>query len=332
MAQTNQASEGSRTVSSIIFVLAFILTFICVINYAISTETTFWRFAIFLALIADIIALAVYIIVSLLTSIESQTRDIADSYDRLLTKFDSILKELNTLNENILLSDDAKALAYRKKDLQALQDAIEEELSNRNWESASYLIDQLENRFGHKTQAEIYREKLKSLQNQKLQEKLETARKQFQTLLASHDWKSAHAEIEKIKSELPNGEKIADEWKKELENAKTEHKKELLREWDQAVKNNEIDKGIEILKELDKYLTPNEVAALEESARGIFRAKLHDLGMQFSLFVTEKMWDKAYEVGLQIVNEFPNSRMANEIKEKLDVLKANAQVVKNRES
>ena len=40
-----------------------------------------------------------------------------------------------------------------------------------------------------------------------------------------------------------------------------------------------------------------EAAALEESARGVFRARLHKMGVQFSLFVTEKAWNKALKLG-----------------------------------
>ena len=69
------------------------------------------------------------------------------------------------------------------------------------------------------------------------------------------------------------------------------------------------------------YLTPNEGLALQEAARDVFRNKLHSLGVQFSLAVSEKQWAKALETGQQIIHDFPNSRMAEEIREKVDVLR-----------
>ena len=98
-----------------------------------------------------------------------------------------------------------------------------------------------------------------------------------------------------------------------LDEARTARKKLLLQQWDEAVQRNEVDRGIEVLKDLDKYLTASEVAAFEESARGVFRAKLHNLGVQFSLLVAEKVWDRALGVAEEIISEFPNSRMAQEI-------------------
>jgi outer membrane protein assembly factor BamD (BamD/ComL family) len=48
--------------------------------------------------------------------------------------------------------------------------------------------------------------------------------------------------------------------------------------------------------------------------------------MQFSIAVSERRWDEALDIGQQIVNDFPNSKMAGEIRAKLDVLKQNVQI------
>ena len=74
------------------------------------------------------------------------------------------------------------------------------------------------------------------------------------------------------------------------------------------------------MKELDQYLTPTEGLALQESASSVFRTKLHNLGVQFSLAVSERQWQKALQTGQQIVGDFPNSKMAHEIRSKMDIL------------
>jgi hypothetical protein len=73
------------------------------------------------------------------------------------------------------------------------------------------------------------------------------------------------------------------------------------------------------------YLTPNEGLALQESAKDVFRTKLHNLGVKFSLAVTDKQWTEALQTGEQIVRDFPNSRMAKEIREKIDILRQRSQ-------
>ncbi len=101
-------------------------------------------------------------------------------------------------------------------------------------------------------------------------------------------------------------------------------KKELLDEWNQAVARNDVDGAINILKDLDTYLTREEARSLEESARNVFKAKLLQLGMQFQFAVNEQRWRDAIEVGLQIMDEFPNARMSKEVSEAMDGLRARA--------
>ena len=43
--------------------------------------------------------------------------------------------------------------------------------------------------------------------------------------------------------------------------------------------------------------------------------------MQFSLAVSSREWSKALITAEQIIREFPNSRMAEEIREKIDALR-----------
>ena len=102
----------------------------------------------------------------------------------------------------------------------------------------------------------------------------------------------------------------------------------MLAAWDDAVTNQETDRSLEILKELDSYLSPNEASALQEAASDIFRTKLHKLGMKFSIAVTERRWADALVIGQKIMNDFPNSKMCQEIYTKLDVLKQNVQMQK----
>ena len=61
-----------------------------------------------------------------------------------------------------------------------------------------------------------------------------------------------------------------------------------------------------------------KLLALQEAARDIFRTKLHNLGVQFSIAVTEKQWTGAFNIGRQIIKDFPNSRMSHEIRAKME--------------
>jgi hypothetical protein len=72
------------------------------------------------------------------------------------------------------------------------------------------------------------------------------------------------------------------------------------------------------------YLTPNEALALQEAASDVFKTKLHNMGVQFSIAISGKQWSEAYKVGLQIMKAFPNSKMAGEIRSKVVILRQKA--------
>jgi hypothetical protein len=63
----------------------------------------------------------------------------------------------------------------------------------------------------------------------------------------------------------------------------------------------------------------------------VFKARLLNLGVQFSLAVQESRWRDALEVGLLLRQEFPNSRMAQEVHEKIETLRVRAGFVADAE-
>ena len=98
-------------------------------------------------------------------------------------------------------------------------------------------------------------------------------------------------------------------------------KKELLGQWKQALNNGETDKSLAILKELDNYLTPKEGLPLQNAVKSLFRKKLQELASRFSRAVSFEQWLMALQIGYQIIYGFPNSRIARQIEEKIDILK-----------
>jgi len=231
---------------------------------------------------------------------------------------------LTQISENLLLSDAVKSVAFREKDRQVLEEAIQQDFRSERWDSALILIDELADRFGCKTEAQKLRGELESYRRATIQEKIDASIKHIESLWMIHNYVDAEREVDTLMKLYPNSNKVQS-LEGQTEKRRQEHKKELLERWDRAVKNNDVDQGVELLKLLDNYLSPTEAAALEEAARGVFRAKLHNSGMQFSLLVTEKKWTQALKIGKEIIEEFPNTRMAQEVRDKLHILEEKAQ-------
>ncbi len=232
-------------------------------------------------------------------------------------------KQLAEVAEQSRLSDLARAISSREQERDLIRRAFNESLIGGDFEAAYYLADTLENRHGYKQEAEKLRRELSAMRRTSEEQYIAESVDRVNQLVGDHEWEKARVEAERLVKLYPAMDEIQ-RLPEALRQRRTEHKRRLLKAWDESVQRNEIDRGIALLRELDQYLTPNEAAALEESARGVFRAKLHNMGVQFSLAVTEKNWGTALQIGQDIVSEFPNTRMAAEVLEHLDTLKSRA--------
>ncbi len=56
----------------------------------------------------------------------------------------------------------------------------------------------------------------------------------------------------------------------------------------------------------------------------MFKEKLLRLGVQFRFAVTERRWQDALAIGLEIIRDYPNARMASEVRDALDMLRQRA--------
>ena len=230
---------------------------------------------------------------------------------------------LTQISENILLSDAVKSIAFREKDHMVLQAAIEEDMKNKRWDSVAMLIEGLEERFGSKEEAQKLREELQRQRQAAVEDKIHTVLKHIESLWMIHDYEQAERQEQALLEMYPNLASIQ-RLGGETQKRKEGHKQELLERWNRAVEEKDFEQGVELLKLLDKYLTTDEAAALQESARGVFKGKLQNMGVQFSLYVTEKQWIKALQVGKKIIEEFPMSRIAQEVQEKIEILEQRA--------
>jgi hypothetical protein len=241
----------------------------------------------------------------------------------LLERIDQMSILVNMISEQQLLSDRAKSIAFRVKDREALRRAISEEMAKQDWEAALVLADEIERGFGYRGEAARVRQEID-------QKRQETIRRQINDALGTIDrhtraeqWSAALREAERLMQMFPDNEQVRN-LPVEIENRRQGHKRQLLSSWTDAVARHDVDGSIEILKQLDTYLTPAEAESMQETARSVFKEKLNNLGKQFSSAVQDHRWIEAIRVGEQVIREFPNSRIAQEVRENMDSLRQRA--------
>jgi hypothetical protein len=242
-------------------------------------------------------------------------------------KLENILQTLNTsrtllgeISHGVRLSEAAKAIVFRDQDRKSLSEAVLDKLHQSDYDATFAIIDNIAHRTGYENLAQELKHQADVYRNASQEEQINQVISYIERLCDEHQWTKATMQAQRLIKSNPNHLRVQ-ALPDMIANRREERKRELLRAWDDAVKRGATDESIEILRELDLYLTPNEGLALQESARDVFRNKLHELGVQFSMAVTEKRWADALATGEQIMQDFPNSRMAQEIRERHDALK-----------
>jgi hypothetical protein len=136
-------------------------------------------------------------------------------------------------------------------------------------------------------------------------------------------WEEATAEarrIGRLYRELPRAAGL----ERRVDQAREMYKADLERRFLTAAQEDRVDDAMQILKELDAYLTESEAAPFREVARGVIGKARDNLGAQFKLAVKDRNWTVALDIGQRILRDFPNSRMADEVRQLIDAVRERA--------
>jgi tetratricopeptide (TPR) repeat protein len=278
---------------------------------------------IVLAAIGILLACMPFAFAQLVRILARQAQDDRYHRDQLISVLENQNKTLETLREVASLSDAAKQVAYRAKDLEALRKAIQEDLGRGDFEAATMLVNEMERRFGYALEADKLREQINDKSRAAIDQRVADTVEHVELLLTRYEWDDANRECTRLLRLFPTHPEARRLPEKVLV-ARDGHKRELLKMWKEAVAKDDVDRSLELLRELDQYLSAAEAEAYKELARDVFRKKLQQLGVQFALHVHDKNWLEALKIGRQITDEFPNTRMAAEVRERLPILEDKA--------
>ena len=228
---------------------------------------------------------------------------------------------LTQIHEHTMLSDSAKRIAYRREEREMLRRAIEEDIAHEDWEAASVLVMQMSEHFGYMQEAEEFRRHIEESRADAQNARLREAVQRCEALIGARQWTAAYAEAARIKRMFPDAPHVQ-ELDQGVRAAWQDYKHALERQFLEAAGADDIDEAMEILRELDAYLTPREAEPYQEIARGVIGKARDNLGLQFKLAIKESDWTRAVVVGEEIMDEFPNTVMAREVRERIDVLRS----------
>lgn len=259
----------------------------------------------------------------ILLLVSEAVKSLKDQQERIAQIRENLAENKNLLeqiNQGVRLSEASKTIAYRDTDRQQLRASVVEKLHQQDFETTYAMIEDIARRNEYKQLADELKLTADKYRDATDLERVNQIISYIDKLLQQYQWTSASVQIERLQAIYPDSQQ-AKAMPHRLAEKKEQRKRDLLAAWDQAIKKADTDYSLSILKELDLYLTPSEGLALQEAASEVFKNKLHNLGVQFALAVSDKNWSKALETGQEIIRDFPNSRMADEIRVKLSILR-----------
>lgn len=258
-----------------------------------------------------------------LDSVRQTQSGTAELDQRINNQLQQITVLMGRISEQQILSDRTKSVAFRDKEREAIRRAINEELSQGEWEAGIALADEFEKAFGSKSEADRFRSEIEEKRSERVREQIAAVMAVIDRHTRSEQWSAALREVEKLMQQLPNNEQVQ-RLPQEIEARRQNHKKQLVQSWHEALARQDNDASIDILKQLDAYLTPAEAESMQEQVRHVFKERLNNLVAQFGSAVHGQRWADAVRVGEQIQSEFPNSRAAQEARQKMDALRHRA--------
>jgi hypothetical protein len=272
----------------------------------------------YLGLIAILVTLPIAL--NLVASRQNNVRHQTEFMTALGDRLEGISILMNLMSEQQLLSDRAKAVAFREKDYDAVHRAVVEEIARHNWDAAILLANDIERQFGYKQQADAFRGEIAGKRSDFQRSHLAEMLAPVDRHIKAEAWGTALQEAQQIMEQFPGDEHVK-RLPEEIESRRQLRKQQLRDSWQDAIDRHDVDGSIEILKKLDIYLTPAEAESMQEIARNVFKEKREALRIRFAQAVKEQRIADAVRLGEEIMNDFPNTRMAQEVRDMMTTLR-----------
>ncbi len=230
---------------------------------------------------------------------------------------------LSTLSQQQLLSDRAKAVAYRSKDRQALRDAIREEMNAKDWDAALVLANDMEREFGYVQEAAVLRADINNNRTEVVQRLVTEGINGVEQHVQAEQWTQAMREAERVMQLYPNEPRVQ-QLPAAIEQRRQGLKRQLRESMESAAGRHDFDAALEILRRLDPYLTPAEASSMQETVRGLFKDRINSIRDQIVKAVHEGNGAEVARLGEIVRTEYPNSRLAIEVPDLIEAMQRRA--------
>ena len=239
---------------------------------------------------------------------------LSDTVEALRVGVHEATVAIRRVEDNTLISERGKQVAYRDRDREAVRRAIEEDLMKGDYASARQLADEFEKAFGYKNEAERFREEIRRRLDDHRGHEIGDATSRVDDLCEAERWSDAYAEADRLIAKYDNEMRVR-LLRTRIEEKRQQRKLALVNQFRSAHQRGDAEAGAALLKRLDAYLTPDEGRQLESEAREVFKERLLKLKEQYSECMHKREFSEALRLGGIIKRDYPNSQLAKEVSE-----------------
>ncbi len=241
------------------------------------------------------------------------------------------LKLLELIYSQTMLSDTARRVLYRERELSLLRRTIEEDIQKGDFNAALVLCQDMEKLFGYTEEADEARERVLEIRNAKQAQQIEEKISGVHRMLERGSWRKAELAATRLHRLYPNSPKLQ-ELEQSIRIALEDRKRLLHSEYVSSIASSDTERSMGILRELDRYLSPEEAEAIRKSAQEVINDHRELLSTRFRDAVSAHRWQEAIQAGEQIMMEYPMDTMATEVGEMMERLHERQQAMNTRPS
>lgn len=234
-----------------------------------------------------------------------------------------IHRMIEAMHEHAMLSDSAKRIVHRERELSLIRNLIEQDISDGRFGAALRLVDELAEKFGWLEEAETYRSHIDQARRNEVEHQLADGLREVNACIGANQWNEASLVGKRLQRLFPDAPGLAD-LETHIANARRRQAASLAQSLDTARSEDRIEEAMEILRELDLHVDPDEAGRLAPIAEEVIGRHRESLGQRYRHAVDAHRWSEAVNIGEQITRDYPNTKMAEEAKSMLEGLRQRA--------
>lgn len=238
------------------------------------------------------------------------------------------LKLLELIYSQTMLSDTARRVLYRERELSLLRRTIEEDIQKGDFNAALVLCQDMEKLFGYTEEADEARERVLEIRNAKQAQQIEEKIATVHRMLERGSWRKAELTATRLHRLYPDSPKLQ-ELEQNIRIALEDRKRLLHSEYVSSIASSDTERSMRILRELDRYLSPEEAEAIRQSAQQVINDHRELLSNRFREAVSAHRWQEAIQAGEEIMMEYPMDTMATEVGEMMERLHERQQAMES---